>query len=153
MSPKIPDVPQADSPFWKLFNAGTRAHTAAYKLTRGRIGGKAMGAPVALLEHTGRRSGKHRTSPLLCVPDGENLILIASKGGVDKHPAWYLNLVDSPETDVWWKGSKRHVRARVAKGRERKRLWDLMVGAYKPYESYQRRTEREIPVVVLEPAA
>jgi deazaflavin-dependent oxidoreductase (nitroreductase family) len=148
---KLPDAPQANSPFWKLWNIGTKGHTAAYKLSRGRIGGSSMGAPVALLEHVGRRSGQHRTTPLICKPDGDNLVVIASKGGVEKHPAWYLNLMESPETHVWWKGSKRPVRARVATGEERARLWEMMVDAYKPYAGYQRRTEREIPVVVLEP--
>jgi F420H(2)-dependent quinone reductase len=152
MSPKPPPAPQADSHFWKVWNVLTRFHTTAYKLSRGRVGGTSMGAPVALLEHVGRKSGKRRTSPLICTEDGENLVLIASKGGVDNHPAWYLNLMDAPVTDVWWKGRKRHVKARVAKGKERKRLWEQMVAAYRPYNSYQRRTEREIPVIVLEPS-
>lgn len=146
------EAPQADSVFWKLWEVGTSGHVALYKLTRGRLGGRSNGLPVALLEHVGRRSGKHRTSPLLCLPDGDNLIVVASKGGIDKHPAWYLNLTDSPETDVWWQGRKRHVRARVAEGKERERLWKLMADGYPGYEDYQARTERQIPVVVLEPA-
>lgn len=148
----LPEAPQAGSPFWKLWNVGTRAHVAAYKLTRGRLGGKSQGAPVALLEHVGRKSGRHRTSPLICRADGENLILIASKGGIDKHPAWYLNLMANPETDVLWEGRKRHVKAREAAGAERDELWGKMVEIYRPYEGYQRRTERQIPVLVLEPA-
>jgi deazaflavin-dependent oxidoreductase (nitroreductase family) len=152
MKPKIREAPQADSPFWKFWNVGTGFHTAAYKLTRGRVGGRAMGAPVALVENVGRRSGKKRTAPLICTEDGDNLVVIASKGGVDAHPGWYLNLMENPATDVYWKGRKRSVVARVAKGRERKRLWEQMVEAYRPYTSYQRRTQREIPVVVLEPA-
>ncbi|MFN2612959.1 MAG: nitroreductase family deazaflavin-dependent oxidoreductase [Solirubrobacterales bacterium] len=149
---RVPDAPQSDSPFWKFWNVGTRLHTAAYKLSHGRIGGTSAGAPVALVEHVGRRSGKHRTSPLICQPDGENLVVIASKGGVEKHPAWYHNLMADPETDAWWEGRKRRVRARVAEGEERERLWEKMVAVYGPYKHYQRRTERQIPVVVLEPA-
>jgi F420H(2)-dependent quinone reductase len=105
-----------------------------------------------LVESVGRKSGKRRTHPLLCGEDGDNLVLIASKGGVDRHPAWYHNLKASPETTAWWKGEKRRVRARDASGAERDRLWRMMADAYPDYESYQRRTDRQIPVVVLEPA-
>jgi deazaflavin-dependent oxidoreductase (nitroreductase family) len=146
------DAPQADSPFWKLWNVGTRGHVRIYKLTGGRIGGRSMGAPVTLVESVGRRSGKRRTHPLICREDGENLIIVASKGGIDKHPAWYLNLMANPETNAWWQGKKRRVRAREASDSERERLWPLMVETYKPYASYQRRTERQIPVLILEPA-
>src|SRR5262245_36030696 len=104
---KLPDAPQADSPFWKIWNVGTRAHVAAYKLTRGRIGGRSQGAPAVLVEHVGRKSGKHRTTPLITTEDGDNIVLIASKGGVEKHPAWFLNLMDRPETYAWWKGERR----------------------------------------------
>ncbi len=132
---------------------GTRGHVLAYKLSRGRIGKKSMGAPVALVEHVGRKSGKKRTHPLIATADGDNIVVIASKGGVEKHPAWYLNLMANPETNAWWEGKKRRVRAREAEGEERERLWAQMVEAYRPYKSYQRRTERRIPVVVLEPVA
>jgi F420H(2)-dependent quinone reductase len=108
--------------------------------------------PVALVESVGRKSGKRRTHPLLCREDGENLVIIASKGGVNKHPAWYLNLKAQPETNAWWRGKKRRVRAREAEGEERERLWKLMADGYPTYEDYQRRTDRQIPVVVLEPA-
>jgi deazaflavin-dependent oxidoreductase (nitroreductase family) len=149
---KKPKAPQADSPFWKIWKLRTGAHVAAYKLTRGRLGGKSSGAPALLLEHVGRKSGQHRTNPLICRPDGESLIVIASKGGIEKHPAWYLNLMANPETYVWWQGRKRHVRAREAAGAERDRLWARMVEVYPAYAAYQRRIERQIPVVVLERA-
>jgi F420H(2)-dependent quinone reductase len=150
---KLPPAPQSDSGFWWFWERFTSAHTTLYKLSRGRIGGRSQGAPVALVESIGRKTGKRRTHPLICTEDGENLVIIASKGGVDKHPAWFLNLMATPETDAWWKGKKRRVRAREAEGEERKRLWAQMVEVYRPYESYQRRTDRRIPVVVLEPAA
>jgi deazaflavin-dependent oxidoreductase (nitroreductase family) len=150
---KLPEAPQAGSPLWRIWEVGTSGHTALYKLSGGRIGGRSQGAPVALVESVGRKSGKRRTHPLICTPDGDNLVVIASKGGIDKHPAWYLNLMANPETNAWWKGKKRRVRAREAEGEERERLWKQMVAAYRPYESYQRRTDRRIPVVVLEPAA
>jgi deazaflavin-dependent oxidoreductase (nitroreductase family) len=149
---KLPPAPQARSPFWWFWERFTDFHTVAYKVSAGRIGGSAYGVPVALVESVGRKSGKRRTHPLLCQEDGDNLILIASKGGVDRHPAWYHNLKAHPETIVWWRGEKRRVHAHEASGEERERLWRMMAEAYPPYESYQRRTDRQIPVVVLEPA-
>lgn len=149
---KLPPAPQAQSRFWWFWERFTDIHALVYKASRGRIGGTAYGAPIALVESVGRKSGKRRTHPLICRPDGENLLLVASKGGIDRHPAWYLNLTANPETTAWWKGRKRRVRARDATDAERERLWEMMVEIYRPYESYQRRTERKIPVVVLEPA-
>ena len=149
---KPPDAPQAHSPFWWFWERFTDVHTAAYKLSGGRIGGTYGKAPIVLVESVGRKSGKRRTHPLICRDEGENLVIVASKGGIDRHPAWYLNLKANPETNAWWKGQKRHVRARDATDSERERLWPMMVEFYPPYEDYQRRTERKIPVVVLEPA-
>jgi deazaflavin-dependent oxidoreductase (nitroreductase family) len=149
---KLPPAPQARSPFWWFWERFTDFHTVVYKATRGRIGGTAYGAPVALVESVGRKSGKRRTHPLICGEDGDNLVVVASKGGIERHPAWYLNLMAHPETTAWWKGEKRRVHARDATDEERERLWPMMVEVYKPYESYQRRTGRRIPVVVLEPA-
>ena len=148
---RLPDAPQAHSPFWWFWERFTDFHTVAYKASGGRLGGTAYGVPVALVESVGRKSGKRRTHPLLCREDGENLVIIASKGGVNKHPAWYLNLKAQPETNAWWKGKKRRVRAREAEGEERERLWKLMADGYPTYEDYQRRAPREIPLVVCEP--
>jgi F420H(2)-dependent quinone reductase len=150
---KLPDAPQAQSPLWWFWERFTDLHTIAYKASGGRLGGKAYGVPVVLVESVGRKSGKRRTHPLLCGEDGENLVLIASKGGTDRHPAWYHNLKANPETTAWWNGETRRVRARDAVGEERDRLWKMMAAAYPDYESYQRRTDRQIPVVVLEPAS
>jgi deazaflavin-dependent oxidoreductase (nitroreductase family) len=150
---KGPEAPQADSPFWRFWEVGTSAHAALYRLTRGRIGGRYQGAAVVLVDSVGRKSGKRRTHPLICTEDGASLVVVASKGGIDKHPAWYLNLMANPETTVNWRGEKRRVRAREAEGAERERLWSKMVEAYPTYEDYQRRTERRIPVVVLEPTS
>jgi len=150
--PKLPPAPQAQSPLWWFWERFTDVHTVAYKASGGRLGGTAYGVPVVLLESVGRKSGKRRTHPLLCGEDGENLVVIASKGGVHRHPAWYLNVKANPDTVAWWKGKKRRVRAREAQGEERERLWKMMADAYPTYEDYQRRTDRQIPVVVLEPA-
>lgn len=149
---KLPPAPRSSSPLWWLWERFTDLHTGAYKVSHGRLGGKAYGVPVVLVESVGRKSGKRRTHPLLCGEDGDNLVLIASKGGTDRHPAWFHNLKANPETVAWYMGEKRRVRAREAAGAERERLWAMMAKAYPPYEAYQRRTERRIPVVVLEPA-
>jgi deazaflavin-dependent oxidoreductase (nitroreductase family) len=148
---KLPPAPQARSPFWWFWERFTDFHTVVYKASHGRIGGRSMGAPVVLVESVGRKSGKRRTHPLICGEDGDNLVVVASKGGIDRHPAWYLNLMANPETMAYWRGEKRRVRARDATDTERERLWPMMVETYRPYESYQRRTERKIPIVVLEP--
>ena len=147
------DAPQADRKgFWWVWERFTSLHTALYRLSRGRIGARMpQGSPIGLVESVGRRSGKRRTHPLIVERDGDNFVIVASKGGVEKHPAWYLNLMANPETTVNWRGEKHRVRAREAEGAERERLWDQMVETYRPYASYQRRTERRIPVVVLEP--
>jgi deazaflavin-dependent oxidoreductase (nitroreductase family) len=149
---KLPDAPQANSPLWWLWERFTDFHTAAYKVSHGRIGGKAYGVPIVLVESIGRKSGKRRTHPLLCQEVDGKLVVIASKGGVNKHPAWYLNLMANPETTAWWKGEKRRVRARETSGEERERCWRVMVEGYPTYEHYQSRTERQIPVIVLESA-
>ncbi len=146
------DAPQADSRFWWFFERFTSTHAFLYKRSKGRIGATMQGAPIVLVDSIGRKSGKRRTHPLICDEQGENIVVVASKGGIDKHPAWYLNLMAHPETDINWRGEKRRVRAREAEGEERERLWSRMVEVYKPYAHYQSRTERRIPVVVLEPA-
>jgi deazaflavin-dependent oxidoreductase (nitroreductase family) len=149
---KLPPAPQANSPFWWFWERFTSTHAVLYRLSRGRIGGRYQRAPVALVESVGRKSGKRRVHPLLCAEDGENLVIVASKGGIDRHPAWYLNLKANPETRANWYGDVRRVRAREVEGSERERLWELMTGIYPTYRGYQRRTERQIPVLVLEPA-
>jgi deazaflavin-dependent oxidoreductase (nitroreductase family) len=147
----MPKPPPAGSPFWKAWEVFTRANIGVFRATGGRLGATMGGAPVLLLHHVGAKSGKKRVSPLIYVPDGDNVAVVASKGGIDKHPAWFHNLRAHPETEVEVpREGRRRVRARVASGEERTRLWDKAVGLYKPYADYQTYTEREIPVVVLE---
>jgi deazaflavin-dependent oxidoreductase (nitroreductase family) len=107
---------------------------------------------MLLLDHVGAKTGTLRTSPLLYVPDGESLVLVASKGGFPKHPAWFHNLRANPETYVQVGAERRRVRARVASVAERPRLWDQAVAVWPGYEDYRVRTDREIPLVVLDPA-
>jgi deazaflavin-dependent oxidoreductase (nitroreductase family) len=137
---------------WPLLWRVMGGHAAIYRATRGVIGHRTPGfPPVLLLDHVGAKSGTHRTSPLVYGEDGQNLILVASKGGYPKNPAWYHNLLAHPDTTVQVGSHRRDVHARVADAEERPRLWKLMLGVYGGYADYQRRTEREIPLVVLEP--
>ena len=126
-------------------------HTLLYRATRGLIGHKVPGVgPMLLLDHVGAKSGVKRTSPLLYVRDGDDLVIIASKGGNPKHPAWYHNLRANPDTEVQVGSERRRVHARVAEPDERPRLWNKAVAQYGGYAGYQKRTNRKIPVVVLE---
>jgi deazaflavin-dependent oxidoreductase (nitroreductase family) len=137
---------------WPLLRRLMGGHAAVYRATGGLIGHRIPGlAPSLLLEHTGAKSGKSRTSPLVYGVDGQNLILVASKGGYPKHPAWFHNLMAHPDTTVQVGSQRTAVHARTATPEERDRLWSLMVGVYGGYEDYRRRTDREIPLVILEP--
>ena len=128
-------------------------HTQIYRLTSGVIGHRFPGSPpVLLLDHTGARSGSARTTPLLYVEDPPNVVIVASKGGHRRHPAWYHNLLAHPSTEVQIGSQRRQVRARVATEAERERLWPMAVRTYSGYKGYQERTDRQIPVVILEPA-
>jgi deazaflavin-dependent oxidoreductase (nitroreductase family) len=143
----------ANSLQWKVFNRLTDVHVGAYKLTGGRIGAKIPRGKgeMLLLEHVGAKSGKHRTIPLLYIDDGDDLVIVASKGGSHKHPAWFHNLMANPDTRVQVGSEKRDVVARKAGRREKKRLWPQVVEVWPDYENYQERTEREIPLVILSP--
>jgi deazaflavin-dependent oxidoreductase (nitroreductase family) len=106
--------------------------------------------PTLLLTTTGRKSGKQLTMPLIYGKDGDRYVIVASKGGAPQHPAWYLNLQSNPRVNVQVIRDKFPAVARTASGEERERLWKMMSAIYPPYPSYQQRTDREIPVVVLE---
>ena len=131
-----------------------RLHRFLFRSTRGRIGGTFLGAPVLLLNHVGRKSGQARANPVLYLDDAPRLVIVASKGGVDAHPAWFHNLMAMATTEVELPGGeRRRVRPRLAEGDERAALWERLVTMYQPYADYATYTERQIPVVVLEPAA
>jgi len=137
---------------WPVLRRVMGGHTQIYRLTRGRIGHRFPGAaPMLLLNHMGARSGTVRTAPLVYIEDGRDLVLVASKGGHPRNPGWYHNLRANPDTTVQVGAAIRPVHARVATAAERGRLWPLAVAAYSGYDGYQARTEREIPLVVLEP--
>jgi deazaflavin-dependent oxidoreductase (nitroreductase family) len=128
-------------------------HRTILKLSGGRFGWEASNMPVLELTTTGRKSGLPRavmlTSPL---QEGSTVVIVASRGGDDQNPAWFLNLRDDPHVEVSLKGApKQPMTARVATSEERARMWPKIVADHKNYGGYQKRTEREIPLVLLEP--
>jgi deazaflavin-dependent oxidoreductase (nitroreductase family) len=147
-----PAVPSPGSLGARAVNVLTRLHVAAYRGSGGRVGGSWKGAPVLLLHHVGRRSGERRTTPLLYLDDGEDLVVVGSRGGSDAPPAWWLNLESEPRTTVQVGGRRREVVARTASPEEKERLWPRVVEMYSDYETYRARTHRDIPLVILEPA-
>jgi deazaflavin-dependent oxidoreductase (nitroreductase family) len=127
------------------------AHVKRYQETDGKEGHIwREGSTILLLTTVGRKSGNESTTPLIYGMDGDNAVIVASKGGAPKHPGWYRNLVKNPAAHVQILGEKFPVRARDAEGEERERLWTMMNGIWKHYDEYQTKTDREIPVVVLE---
>ena len=139
---------------WPVLRRLMGGHTFIYQASGGRIGHRFPGAPpMLLLEHVGAKSGERRTSPLVYVDDGADVVLVASKGGYPKHPAWFHNLKANPDAKVQIGRERRAVHARVATDAERERLWPMAVATYSGYAEYQERTERQIPLVVLEPRA
>ncbi|MBX5442408.1 MAG: nitroreductase family deazaflavin-dependent oxidoreductase [Solirubrobacteraceae bacterium] len=146
-------LPEPGTPLWTAWLRFTDLHTSLIRASRGRVGGRWGKAGILVLHHVGARTGTLRTAPLLFGRDGESIVIVASQGGSDRNPAWLANLRANPDTVVELPGERtpRPVRARIAEGEERERLWRMMVGLYRSYDSYQRMTTRRIPVVVLEP--
>ena len=138
---------------WPITRRLMGGHTAIYKLTGGRIGHTFPGMPtMLLLDHVGAKSGIKRTAPLLYVKDGDDLVIVASKGGYPKHPAWFHNLKANPDTIVQVGTKRRPVHARVATPEERERLWPKALASYRGFREYQERSKgRTIPLVILEP--
>lgn len=135
-----------------FYKVGTAIHRAIFKTSGGRIFGKTSGMPFIELLTTGRRSGKERATMLSApIVEGERLVVVASFGGADRHPAWYLNLQANPAVRVTMAGTTRTMIARTATQEERAELWPRITSAFEGYARYQERTERQIPVVILEP--
>lgn len=128
-------------------------HRSALRLTGGRLGWTLMGMPALELTTVGRRSGQPRTVMLTSpTREGDAIVIVASRGGDDHHPGWFLNLRDHPEVTVAFAGApKRPMKARVATPGERASLWPRVTAAHRAYAGYQRKTDREIPLVLLEP--
>ncbi len=133
----------------KLMNV---THKAALRLTGGRLGTQVFGMPAVEVHTTGRKSGQRR-SVMLTTPihEPDRLVLVASKGGDDRHPDWYHNIVAHPEIEVTEGGQTRAMRARTATAEEKAELWPQITAAYKGYAGYQKRSSRDIPVVICEP--
>jgi deazaflavin-dependent oxidoreductase (nitroreductase family) len=125
-------------------------HARRYVETNGEDGYLWRGAPTLVLTMTGRRSGKPRRTMLIFGEDGDRAVVVASRGGAEKHPSWYLNILNQPEVTVQIKGDRFRARARTATPEEKPHLWKLMTEIWPAYDEYQRKTSREIPVVTLE---
>lgn len=135
---------------WRWLLRGiTAVHRAIYRASGGRLGAW-LTAPMLLLTTRGRRSGAPRTVPLLYVPDGERFVVVGSNAGDDRPPAWWLNLEAEPRASIQVGPDRHDVVARRAVGEERARLWSLLVSTHAGYREYERRTSREIPIVILE---
>lgn len=137
-----------ESGLWKVIS---RIHMWLYRATRGLIGHRAAGLASLLLTTTGRRSGEPRTVALTYVPDGDDYVVVASNGGADRDPAWWLNLTAKPDATVQVGAATVPVVAHVAAGDERRRLWPMLTAANPFYARYELLTARPIPVVVLRP--
>ena len=148
-----PPVPPAGSLQLRLVNVMTRLNVIAYRVSRGRLGGKMQEAPVCILHTVGRKSGKRRETPLLYLPDGDKVVLVASAGGRETSPAWFHNLRAMDVAEVEILGRRTRMTPRVASGEERAQYWARVNEIYSDYDAYQERTDREIPVIVMAPEA
>lgn len=134
------------------FKTMNQLHRSILRVTGGRVLNRPFGMPVVELTTVGRRSGRRRTTMLTApIVDGERVVLVASKGGDDRDPDWFRNLLAHPEVDLTLEGRTRQMRARRATPEEKATLWPQVVAAYKGYGGYQARTRRDIPVVVCDP--
>jgi len=130
----------------------TGFHKAVFRASNGRLANRGYGMPVLQLTTTGRKSGKRRTTMLTSpVQDGDRMVLVASNGGDDRQTNWYLNLRDDPNVEITMDGRTRPMHARVASADEKAELWPRVVAAHRGYAQYQTRTNRDIPLVILEP--
>jgi deazaflavin-dependent oxidoreductase (nitroreductase family) len=137
---------------WFLVHVGNRVDPVLMKLSRGRLK-TTVTAPTVLLTHTGAKSGRRRTTPLAYFSDGDDVVVIASRGGHTEHPAWYHNVRANPDIELWNSGGGGAYRAHEAEGAERERLWELATGFYPGFAVYEQRAGgRRIPVIVCEPA-
>lgn len=129
----------------------TTVHTLFYRLSAGRIGGTLIGLPMLLLTTWGRRTGKLRTAPLLYLPVDGMMVIVGSNGGALQHPTWWFNLRAKPEALVQVDGTRGRVRSREASEEEHRHIWPMLVEIYPQYQNYQQRTDRPIPLLLLEP--
>lgn len=143
--------PRTGSRLWRFLDLFSNGNVWLYRVSGGRIGGRMGAAPVLLLHHTGRKTGRERVAPVLFLADGERLVVVGSKGGAARGPAWLTNLMAHPRTTVEVARRRFPVRARMADDDERASYWPRLVDLYPSYATYQQRTERRLPVVILDP--
>ena len=148
--PSTAKGPSQVPPRWamKLF---TRVHIFLYRASGGRLLNRLSGDLICMVRMTGAKSGKKRTFPLMYVPHENGVILVASLGGAPKNPIWYNNLVAHPDIEVEQGGRRMLLRARQVDAEEKAKLWPICVHNYAPYEDYQQRTDRDIPVFNCQP--
>ncbi len=127
------------------------AHVQKYEETDGKVGHDWNGTSCLVLRMKGRKSGKERKAPLIYGRDGDNYVLIASKGGADEHPGWYKNLMAHPEVEIQVRGDIIPVTAHTGTEEDKKRVWPIMTAQWPDYDKYQEKTSRSIPVVLLKP--
>lgn len=127
-----------------------RKHVERYRATDGAEGHDWQGTTALILTTTGRRTGERRDAPLIYQRHGDDYLVVASNGGADAPPTWYLNLQADPEVEVQVRGDRFRARAHTATPEEKAGLWPIMTAAWPPYDEYQTKTDREIPVIVLE---
>lgn len=135
----------------EAFKLAKVIHPLVIRLSGGRLGGTVAGMPVIVLTTTGRRSGQPRATPLTAIEHEGHTYVVASKGGDERHPAWYLNLVARPEVTVERQGQTTPMTARVLDPDERAAMWPVVTRTYKGYADYQQKTDREIPIIELFP--
>lgn len=157
MAPRLTSKPKGldSAAVTVLLKYAAKANVAVFKATGGRVLGAFPGqghrVPICVVSHTGRKTGRRRETPLICLADRDRLVVVASQGGRAHDPAWYLNICADPDVEVLTRAGRRRMRARTAGPDERAALWPRLVALYPDYERYQSWCPREIPVVVLEP--
>lgn len=144
--PKV--APVMNKPLMRLFTA---LNVFVYKLSGGRLMNSMMGTPICLVTMTGAKTGRKRTIPLMYNPHGDDVILVASLGGAPRNPLWYYNLVAHPDVEIQDGARKRRMRCRQASPEEKAALWPAIVANFPSYGAYQRRTDRDIPVMICSP--
>ena len=131
----------------------SRLNVWLYEKTDGKLGGRFVigGAPVCLVSYTGRKTGRRLTTPLIHIPHGDGILLVASAGGLDSHPLWYENIRANPDIEVNERGRRRRMLARVATPAEKLAVWPTIRTVHPDFDEYQARTDRDIPVLVCTP--
>jgi deazaflavin-dependent oxidoreductase (nitroreductase family) len=149
----VKPIPKKAIPFVKtVMHAMTRAHVWLFRATQGRLGKHFAGAPCCFVVMRGRKTGKPRTIPLIYIPDGDDVILIGSQGGMDIDPVWVRNLEADPHVEIIAAGKTRRMIARRADDAEKAKRWPKAVAVYADFDQYQARTTRDIPLFVCSPA-